>query len=300
MLTPAGPRVFTLGLVRNRLKVAPPSKECVMLWNRLGSAVLGLVVALTAAGSASAGITLYDQNFENPTGFVNEGGDINISRTVNQLYGNQPVGFTFAQAFTVETLLINGTQAFGTGYSDPQAIGGKYALGLLSTRQDDLLGLSFNLQGNDFLNFRLNISSIDLDRFGGSFNPANGSAVPVFEIKLFDNPGGGTSLSGNGTELASTQITGVASASRSVFNWTEHIVALDAKNSTNGNVTLRIDLLDTGGSGYAAMDNFLIVASNTPGDVNLVPEPSTLASLTLALGLTALTAVRTRTRRPTN
>ncbi len=259
------------------------------------SVTLAALAAL-ASGTASAGFQLYNQNFENPTGFVNDSGDVNINRSVNQLYGNQPPGFMFEQDYTVETLLITGNQAFETGYSDPQRMGGNYTVGMLSTLQYDLLGLSFNVQGNDFLNFRLNISSIDLDRFGGPFNPAG--AVPVFEITLFDNPSGVTGLSGNGTVLSSGRITGVASSSRSVFNWTEHTVALNASGSATGNVTVRIDLLNTGGSGYAALDNFLIVASDTPGDVGVpaVPEP---ASLTLfGVGLATLVATRRR-RRPT-
>ena len=119
---------------------------------------------------------------KNPTGFVNDGGDVNIFRTVNQLYGNQPPGFTFAQANTVETLYINGTAAFGTGYSDPSGKGGNYALGMLSSRQNDLLGLAFDVGTFDYLNVRLAISSIDLSVFGGPF-VASG-AVPVFSFTL--------------------------------------------------------------------------------------------------------------------
>lgn len=68
---------------------------------------LGLTTFLTSPLQAAT-LVLYDQDFENPAGFVNNGGDVNIFRSVNTLYGNQPSGFTFAQAFTVETLLING------------------------------------------------------------------------------------------------------------------------------------------------------------------------------------------------
>jgi hypothetical protein len=257
---------------------------------------LAVVAFFLSAAPAHAQILLYNQNFENPVGFVNDGGDINIFRTVNQLYGNQPPGFTFAQANTVETLFLRGNQAFGTGYSDPAGIGGNYALGMLSglASENDQLGLSFNVQGQNFLNFRLNISSIDLDRFGGPFNSPG--VVPVFEIALFDNPSGATGLSGNGTLLDSEQVTGVASPLRTLFNWTEHTVALDASGSTNGNVTVRIDLLGTQGSRYAALDNFLIVASNTPGDVGgaAVPEPASVA--VLGVGLVGLFAARRRCR----
>jgi hypothetical protein len=224
--------------------------------------------AVLWSSTMQAAVVLYDQDFESPTGFVNDGGDVNIFRTVNQLYGNQPPGFTFAQNFTVETLLITGTQAFGTGYSDPTGKGGNYALGLLSDVQNDLLGLSFNVGANRFLNFRLDISSIDLSVFSGPFVPVTG-AVPVFEFTLFDNPSGTTGL-GTGAILDTLQASGTASA-RTVFDWTEVLLPLDASGSTNGNVTLRIDLLS---GEYAAMDNFRIAASDTPGDVGAIPEPS--------------------------
>lgn len=106
----------------------------------------GLTLVLTLlASDLHASTVLYVQTFENPTGFVNDGGDVNINRTVNQLYGNQPPGFTFAQTYTVETLLVGGSQAWGTGLLDPQGIAGRYALGMLSNVQDDLLGLSFDI-----------------------------------------------------------------------------------------------------------------------------------------------------------
>jgi hypothetical protein len=225
---------------------------------------------LLLIGQSQANVVLYNQNFENPVGFVNDGGDVNIFKTVNQLYANQPPGFQFAQAFTVETLLLTGNQAFGTGYSDPQGIGGNHAIAMLSTLQNDLLSLSFNMQGFNFLNFRLNISSIEIDRFNGPANPAG--SVPVFEITLFDNPTGVIDLSGNGRILDQVQITGASSSSRSVFNWTEHNFSLDGITSTNGNVTIRIDALDTLGIQYAALDNFRVIASNS----SAVPEPGAL------------------------
>ena len=188
-----------------------------------------LLVALLATASASATVVLYDQNFENPTGFVNDGGDINIFRTVNQLYGGQPAGFQFYQTVTSETLLIGGTQAFGTGYKDPQGKGGSYTLAQLSDTQNDILGLSFNVGAFKFLNFQLDISSIDLDRFGGTFVPYTsvGSALPQFRLSLYDNPGGVIGL-GSGALLSTADITGASAANRYTFNWTNHTVALDA------------------------------------------------------------------------
>lgn len=254
-----------------------------------------MALTLAAAGLAlnaqAATIVLYDQDFESPAAFVNNGGDVNIFNQVNTLYGNQPPGFAFTQDFTVETLLITGTQAFGTGYSDPAGTGGNYALGMLSGVQNDLLGLAFNANGFNFFNVSLNISSIDLSVFGGPFVPVGG-AIPVFEFTLFDNPGGLPGL-GGGTILDSQQAAGTASA-RDVFDWTDVLLALDASNATNGNVILRIDLLS---GGYASMDNFRIAASDTPGDVGnptVVPEPPSL--ILLGIGLVGLLVARRRNR----
>lgn len=242
----------------------------------------GLTLVLTLlASDLHASTVLYVQTFENPTGFVNDGGDVNINRTVNQLYGNQPPGFTFAQTNTVETLLVGGSQAWGTGLLDPQGIAGRYALGMLSNVQDDLLGLSFDIGQFRYLNFRLDISSIDINSWGGPFN----STAPTFRFTLFDNPSGVTGL-GAGTILSTVDVTGTASL-RNTFNWTNAVVGLDAAGNTNGKVTLRIDLLS---GGYAAMDNFVIAASDRIGDVPAVPEPS--AWISLATGLILLTRFR--------
>lgn len=224
------------------------------------SKIIGFGTTILATSTIHAATVLYSQDFENPAAFVNDGGDVNIFNSVNTLYGNQPAGFTFAQSFTVETLLITGNQAFGHGYSDPSGIGGNYALGMLSSVQNDLLGLSFNVGTNNFLNFSLDISSIDLSVFGGPF--VSPGAIPTFVFTLFDNPGGATGL-GSGTILDSIQVSGTASA-RDVFAWTEVLLPLDASGNTNGNVTLRIDLLN---GGYASLDNFLVVASDIPGEV---------------------------------
>lgn len=244
-------------------------------------AFLCIAILIVSLSSANATTILYNQNFENPTGFVNDGGDVNIFRTVNQLYGGQPSGFQFAQNFTVETLLVGGTQAWGTGFLDPQGQAGSYVLGMLSDMQNDLLGLSFNVGSYNFLNFQLDISSIDLDRWSGPFVPTGGLA-PTFRLSLFDNPSGVVGL-GAGSPLDFIDITGLLSPQKNTFNWSNHVIALDATGNTNGNVILRIDLLS---GGYAAMDNFRIAASDIPGDVNgstSVPEPGSIALLGLGI-----------------
>ncbi|WP_169976200.1 PEP-CTERM sorting domain-containing protein [Tautonia rosea] len=250
--------------------------------------LLGLAMMLAVAAPVQSAEILYVQNFENPTGFRNDGADVNIFRTVNQLYGNQPPGFQFAQRNTVETLLITGTQAFGTGYSDPSGIGGNYALGMLSSYENDLLGLSFDTGGRRYLNFQLTVSSIDLSAWSGPFVAPG--AVPVFRFTLYDNPTGVNGLFGNGTILDQIDASGTASA-RSVFDWTTLLLPLDASQSTNGKVTIQIDLLN---GGYAAMDNFRIVASDIRGDLGQIPEPSSM--IILGLGLSGLAGVMVRQR----
>ncbi|MEO5685866.1 MAG: PEP-CTERM sorting domain-containing protein [Burkholderiaceae bacterium] len=246
-----------------------------------------LVASLVAAASgAHAQTTLYSQNFEAPVNFVDDGGDINIFRTVNQLYGNQPVGFTFTQPYTDETLRVGGTGAFGTGYKDPQHIAGNYVVSMLSDAQPDLLSMSFSVGNFQFLNFGLDISSIDLDRFGGPFVPTGGTA-PVFQFSLFDNPSGATNQSGNGVLLDSATATGVAGPNKYTFDWTHEILGFNAAGSTNGNVTLQIDLLS---GGYAAMDNFVVVASDEKGVIPTIPEPGSWLLMGLGLATLALRA----------
>lgn len=249
--------------------------------NTLKTTVAALACALAGA-AAQASTVLYTQNFDNPVGFVNNGQDVS-GQSVNSLYANQPAGFVFSQQFTVETLKVNGNLAFGTGYSDPSGTGGSYALGMLSGVQNDLLGLAFDVGSFDFLNFQFDLSSIDLNCCGGFFVAPG--AVPSARISLYDNPSGAAGL-GGGTLLDSADVVGIAGPNRFTFAWTNHVVGLDASASTNGKVIVRIDLL-TGG--YAALDNFRIVASDTQGDV---PEPASLALVALGLGLAAGAARR--------
>lgn len=249
----------------------------------LNAAFVG--VALSAFG-AQASTLLYSQDFDNPNQFVNHeynGGpkDVDPFTTVNGAYGNQPPGFSFGQVWTVETLLVGGSAAWnGQGFRDPSGRAGSYVLGMLSNVQDDLVGLSFNNQGFRYLNFRFDHSPIDLNSWGGPFNL--GGAAPSFRVSLIDNPSGAAGL-GTGAVLAFQDFIGAAPDNPYTFQWSNSVAALDSMGSTNGNVTIRIDMLS---GGYGAIDNFVVNASDLAGDVPAIPEPGTYAMM--LLGLTGL------------
>lgn len=259
---------------------------------KLNRTFLAAMLSFCATGS-QASVLLYSQNFENPNlpafdANSGSGGQDASYSNVNDIFANQPAGFTFAQQNTVETLRVGGNQAWGgNGFQDPQNRAGNYVISMLSDVNQDLLGLSFNIGIYQFLNFQLDISSIDLNFWGGPFVPLGGLA-PSFRLSLYDNPTGTPNV-GTSTLLDSVDITGLASSAPYMFNWTNHIAGLDTTGNTNGNVTLVIDELV---GGYAALDNFRIVASDTQGNVGQVPEPASLALL--GLGLAALGLSRRR------
>lgn len=243
--------------------------------SKISRLLLATTISLISSASYAASVTLYDQDFEspnNPPGYVNGSGsgyDDLSQQSVNDLYGGQPAGFSFAQAFTVETALLTGIQAFGTGYKDLSGIGGNYAIGMLSSAQNDLLGLSFNVGFFDFFNFTVDVSSLGLS--GGPGAPfTDGQTPPEFHFTLFDNPLG-TNTTGSGTILDQASLVGTSSAI-DTLDWTNGLFTFDTSGATNGSVILQIDLL-TGG--YGVMDNFKITASDIPGGgLNPVPVPA--------------------------
>jgi hypothetical protein len=251
---------------------------------------LTTLMFVSCGAAQAASITLFNQNFESPNGFINNSGsgysDLS-QQSVNSLYANQPAGFAFAQQFSVETMLLTGTQAFGTGYTDTSGQGGNYALGMLGSAQNDLLGLSFDMGAFNFFNFQVDISSVGLHgAVGAPF--ASASDIPQFMFTLFDNPSG-TANVGGGVVLDSGSLTGVAS-NLDVLDWTTGTFAFDTSASTNGNVTLQIDLV---AGGYAAFDNFKITAAdNAGGGLTPVPVPATLSLLLIGIGFISAKSVR--------
>lgn len=248
--------------------------------NKIKILAVGLSVVLLAPMAFAATVVLYDNNFETPNHEILNGScGIPLGGTtefaleqglglggVNYFYGSvgAPAGSpqalypsTFEQTNTVEVVLVKNPDYVK---QDPN-IAGDYALGMLSTVQDDKLWLTFDSQGKRYINIAMDISSIDLDGCGGPF----GIADPKFDISLLEG-------SSTGAVLDSETITGEMATDGKTFNWTHHVITLDALNQSEGNTTVTV-LWDLIQSGYAAFDNIRITASDVEGDLgyNLPP-----------------------------
>ena len=206
---------------------------------------------------------LYENDFENPqvpVTTISEFCPID-QREVNEFYGVP--GNLFKQTFTVETR-TNGVGRWGQDgepYADPSGKGGNYSISMLSSSENDLLGLAFNTQGFRYVNIRMDISAIDIlcGSVGGPLNIQG--QFPIFEIRAIDSPAGLPILMG--TPIDSARIEGVAPPNQWTYEWATRTVALDTSGSIN--VTIVWDLIQPG---YAAFDNLIIVASDTP---NFIP-----------------------------
>ncbi len=252
--------------------------------------VLPIALAALLAGTNVSAQTqvLFSEDFNSPTGFSDPDQLSWSYDLVNDLFGT-----AFQNTRDVETLQIAGSAKF----SDPSGIGGAYALGMLSDREPDLLAAVFDVGSFGFLNVQIDISSIDLDCCGGPFNPDG--EIPTFQLSLYDAPLGAFDVNSIGTAaLDSDTITGIASAPL-VFDWTNHIVALDASGSSDGNVALVIDLIE---GGYAGFDNITVASSDERGVVSVPSSTSSISSssgggagpIALALMAMAMTGIRRR------
>ncbi len=245
--------------------------------------ILGIVL-FAVIGSVQAAETrvLFSENFNAPAGYADIDQLSWSYQPVNELFGSD-----FQNTFDVETLQIIGSGKF----SDPSGTGGAYALGMLDDAEPDLLAAVFDVENYGFLNVQMDISSIDLDCCGGPFN-ASGE-IPAFRISLYDAPLGAFDVGSiNSAPLASETIVGVASEAQT-FVWTQHVVALDASASADGNVALVIDLIE---GGYAAFDNITVASSDVRGEIGTVASSGSggSGSISLLLMLPALAGLRRR------
>ncbi|NKB36428.1 MAG: hypothetical protein GKR93_04560 [Gammaproteobacteria bacterium] len=253
-------------------------------------AFTGLITAIVFTLPTVSATILLNQDFEAPNTFFN-GFDVD-SRPVNTLFGNQPAGFTYGNTFTVETINVTDSanpsdsqKSFASigGYQGDLAQSGNFVVGMLSHAQNDRLGLTFDVSGFDFLNVQIDVTSLELDCCGAPFV----TGAPTFRFSLFEDAG--SNGIGSGSLLDSFDLAGTASAGH-ILDFTTGTFGLDASNSSDGLVTLQIDLLS---GGYAAFDNLIIASSDTEGDVGQsVTEPG-IAWLFLS-GMVVMSLLRRR------
>lgn len=212
---------------------------------------------LSDGGGTLQSRVLYTNDFETPNvPLVVNCPHALDARGINFLYGTP--AFQFNQVNTVEGVLLDDPSKL---YKNPTGKGGRFALGMLSSVQDDKLSLTFEVTGKPFLNVGLDLSSIDVQGCGGPF----GVTRPVMKVSLHETIGTIHSFSAPGKLLAEGTIEGDSSADPWTFAWTYGVVSLDASQATTARVSVVFDLTQ---SGYAAFDNLSIVASSQAGIVD--------------------------------
>ena len=259
----------------------------------LAMAAIAAAAAVVAAPPARAAVVVYQNDFNSPTGWTDQSGNgTGISfASVNSLFGA-----AFQQTFTVETLRIAGN----ANYSDPSGTGGAYALGMLSSVQNDLLALTFNVGSLGFVNVMMDFAGIGpvaCPSCGGPFGFAG--QTPIFDVSLYDSPLGTFSFGNPGLLLSTAAMEGNPIASTTTLTWNNRTVSLSTANNTSGWVTLMLDLrAGAGQAGYAAFDNLVVASSDTAGDLGNDPQPSPMPEpTTLALAGLALAALMRRPQR---
>ncbi len=211
-------------------------------------------------------VILYENHFEFPNIVPTQNCAPDFDATpVNTLWSGTGSGTggggLFAQQFTVETILINGPS---NQYNDPGNIGSNYSIGMLSTLNDDRIALTLNSQSYPFINITFDLSAIAINGcgFGGAL------ATPVMNIKLYDTPSGTFDFNNPGTLLDNKMVTGIAPNDNPfTFNWARLGTALNNGNTTNGLITVVMDLLD---GNYSSFDNLKIESANIALPLNLL------------------------------
>lgn len=207
-----------------------------------------LAWCLSVASAASAQtVILYQNNFESPNEpLAVDCGNSLDGRGINVLYGRSD--FQFSQQHTVEAVFLHDPAGKYTNAGEH----GQYAIGMLSSLQDDKLALAFDSRGYPFINIGIDVSSIDVEGCAGPF----GVSAPRLRITLLDRPGGIIDYAG--TELDSKEVVGLEAPDGWTFRWKTDLVSLSTEGTLEGTVTIVFDLLE---GGYAVFDNLSITAS---------------------------------------
>jgi len=220
-----------------------------------GLLALGLCWSGISAPASAQTVILYQNDFERPNvPLTVDCGNSLDGRGINTLYGTD--AFQFSQQHTVEAVFLHDPAGKYKNAGDH----GNYALGMLSTLQDDKLALAFDARGYPFINIGIDLSSIDVEGCAGPF----GVTAPRLRITLIDRPGG--IIDYDGTRLDSTEIVGVMAPDGWTFRWKTDIASLSTEGTREGTVTVVFDLLE---GGYAVFDNLSITASRANNVVDL-------------------------------
>ena len=224
--------------------------------NKLYPCFLLLFFTTLAAGQS---VLLYENDFERPLSTPTTGCSPDLDQTsVNTLYRGTATGTggggEFAQEFTVETILLNGPN---NQYSDSLGLGGDYAIGMLSTLQNDRLALTLNAQRLPFINLSLLLTPLNVPGCGGPFELDTAQLT----VTVYDTPGGTFSFSSPGTQLDLDTLRGGAPASDPYATaWVKDSSSLDISVATDSFVTVVFDAV---GSEYLVFDNVSISSSAT-------------------------------------
>jgi hypothetical protein len=207
----------------------------------------GLTLAAPQAAAAQA-LILYANDFETPNQPISVSCGNSLDQAgINPNYGRP--GFGFVEQFTVETVVLRDPPG---KYGNQSSANGKYAVGMLGDVQDDRLALRLDVQGQQFINVSMDVSSIDVDGCGGPF----GFESPVFKVTLLDSPKGVFDWSAK--KLDEKLARGEPARDAWTFEWSRATLALDASQASDGNVSVVFDLVS---KGYAVFDNLEISAS---------------------------------------
>lgn len=218
---------------------------------------LSFCFASAAHAQSARTVVLYENDFEKPNmPLVVDCGNSLDTRGINALFGTKD--FMFVQDFTVEAVFLHDPAG---KYSNQGESHGQYAVGMLSTVQDDKLALAFDSKGFPFINIGLALSSIDVQ---GCPNDMFGVSTPKLQITLLDRPEDIVDYAQ--TELARHEVAGVQAADGWTFRWKKEVFGLSTAGSRNGKVTIVFDLLE---GGYAVFDNLSITASVDENVVDL-------------------------------
>jgi hypothetical protein len=198
--------------------------------------------------AAAQEITLYENDFEKPNQPVEVSCGNSLDQAgINETFGK--AGYNFIEQYSVETVVLHDPMG---KYSDQGSRNGDYALGMLGSVQDDKLAFRFDMQGQQYLNVAMDVSSIDVEGCGGPF----GVETPKFKVMLLEDADGEFNWSNK--KLDEKMLEGEASSDAWKFHWTRGTVALDAGEAKTGNIIVVFDLVT---AGYAAFDNLKITAA---------------------------------------